>query len=188
MGFIDTLPVWVMAVGIFALRIVDVSLGTLRTLFIVQGRAGVSVAIGFFEVLVWVMAVAQVVSRVADSPALVLAYAGGFATGNACGLWLERRLEIGLCVVRVIAGERAAGIVDALRSKGFLLTTFGGEGRDGPRTLMFTTCQRRELPILKAAIAAIDPTVFVTVDRFSQFGEVGPLPHATGWRGVFKKK
>jgi uncharacterized protein YebE (UPF0316 family) len=188
MDFIGVLPVWVVAICVFAFRVVDVSLGTLRTLSVVQGRIVVSVVIGFFEILIWVTAISQVVTRITESPILALAFAAGFAAGNACGIVLERRLGIGLCVVRMIASEGAEDIAERLRTMGHVLTTFEGHGRDGPRTLMFTTCQRRKIPHLTAAIAAIDPRVFYTVDRFSQTGHAMSLPHPTGWRAVFKKK
>ncbi|NIM49485.1 MAG: DUF2179 domain-containing protein [Gemmatimonadales bacterium] len=164
------------------------SLGTLRTLTVVQGRIAISVVIGFLEILIWVTAISQVVTRITESPILPLAYAAGFAGGNACGIVLERRLGIGLCVIRMIVSEGAEGIAQRIRTMGHVVTTFEGRGRDGPRTLMFTTCQRRRVPALAAAVAAIDPNVFYTVDRFSHTGYAMPLPHATGWRAVFKKK
>jgi uncharacterized protein YebE (UPF0316 family) len=188
MDFIEVFPVWVVALCIFTLRIIDVSLGTLRTLTVVQGRIALSVVIGFFEILIWVTAISQVVTRITESPILPLAYAAGFAGGNACGIVLERRLGIGLCVVRMIVSERAGDVAERLRTMGHVLTTFEGHGRDGPRTLMFTTCQRRRVPDLTAAVAAIDPRVFYTVDRFSRTGHAMPLPHPTGWRAVLKKK
>jgi uncharacterized protein YebE (UPF0316 family) len=171
MDFIGVLPVWVVAICVFAFRIIDVSLGTLRTLSVVQGRVAMSVVIGFFEILIWVTAISQVVTRITESPILALAFAA-----------------VGLCVVRMIVSEGADDVAETLRTMGYVLTTFEGHGRDGPRTLMFTTCQRRSVPHLTAAVAAIDPRVFYTVDRFSHTGHAMPLPHPTGWRAVFKKK
>lgn len=188
MPIVDALPVWALAIAIFSLRVLDVSLGTLRTVSVVQGRLPLSVVIGFVEILIWVVAVSQVIVRVHDSPVLVLAYAGGFAVGNACGITLERHLALGGCVVRMIASREAAAIASRLRGMGHILTTFLGEGQDGPRTLMFTTCSRREVPSVIAAAASLDPHLFYTVDRFSQSEQFSPLPHPTGWRAVLKKK
>ena len=188
MDMIASMPVWALAVCIFLLRITDVSLGTLRTILVVQGRLPISVLIGFFEVLIWLTAVSQVIVRLKDSPVLLLAYAAGFAVGNACGIILERHLGIGQCIVRMIATREGDAIAARLREMGHMLTSFAGQGLDGPRTLMFTACSRRELDSVIATAASLDPRLFYTVDRFSQAGQVAPLPHPTGWRAMFKKK
>jgi uncharacterized protein YebE (UPF0316 family) len=188
MEFIDSMPLWLVAVSVFALRIVDVSLGTIRTVFVVQGRLVVAVSIGFFEVLIWVTAVSQVVMRIHESPLLVFAFAAGFAAGNATGILLEQRLAVGRCVLRMISKGGGHEIAAALRAAGHVVTTFQGEGADGVRTLVYTTCPRREVPRLIHVAKTIEPSLFYIVDRFSQSGHIGPLPHPTGWRAVFKKK
>lgn len=188
MEFIDTLPVWALALGIFFLRITDVSLGTLRTVAVVQGRLPLSVLIGFVEILIWLIAVSQVITRLEESPVFVFAFAAGFAAGNACGIALERWIGIGEVVVRMIVSNNPEAIAGRLRTLGFALTSFPGQGKDGPRTLMFTTCTRRSLSQVIREAAAIDPSIFYTVDRFSHTGHVAPLPDPTGWRAIFKKK
>jgi len=188
MEFIDTMPLWLVAVSVFALRILDVSLGTVRTVFVVQGHLFVAVLIGFFEVLIWVTAVSQVVARVHESPLLAIAFAAGFAAGNATGILLEQRLAVGTCILRMISREGGDLIAAALRATGHVVTTFRGEGSDGVRTLVYTSCPRREVPQLIQLAKGIEPSLFYVVDRFSQTGQVGPLPHPTGWRAVFKKK
>jgi len=188
MDFIDSVPLWLVGVSIFMLRIVDVSLGTIRTLFVVQGRLFVSVMIAFVEVLVWVTAVSQVIVRIHDSPLLALAFAAGFATGNAVGILLERRLAIGTCVLRMITGVNGEAIAAAIRAQGLVVTTFDGEGQDGACKLVYTTFPRRDLQRVIRLAKSIQPDLFYVVDRFSQTGSLGPLPHPTGWRAVFKKK
>lgn len=193
MEFLQAMPVWTIAILIFGLRVVDVSLGTLRTISVVHGRITVSMLVGFFEILIWITAVSQVVLRVQEQPMLIVAYAGGFAVGNACGIALERRLAFGSCVVRMISGVERQGaertsLADRLRALGQVVTTFRGEGRDGPRTLLFTTCPRRDLERIVATATAADPALFYTVERFTQADHATPLPHPTGWRAVLKKK
>jgi uncharacterized protein YebE (UPF0316 family) len=188
MLFFDPMPVWALAAAIFGLRIVDVSLGTVRTIAVVHGKVPISVLIGFVEVLVWVTAVSQVIVHLRENPALPLAYAGGFAAGNAVGILLERRIAWGTVVVRMIASAGAVAIAQRLRSMGYEVTAFAGEGKEGPRTLLFTTCPRRNLARVVREAAALDGKLFYTVDRFSQAAQLGALPHATGWRAVFKKK
>jgi len=188
MEALDSLPVLGLAILIFGLRVLDVSLGTLRTVAVVQGRLTLSVLVGFVEILVWITAISHVLARVQEEPILLFAFAGGFAVGNACGIALERAIGIGLVVVRMIVSQQVDAIATRLRSMGHVLTSFVGEGRDGPRTLMFTTCPRRAASRVIAEVAAFDPSMFYTVDRYSHPGHGGPLPHPTGWRSIFKKK
>ena len=106
MQLLENLPVWLLAVVVFSLRIVDVSLGTVRTIAVVQGWIKLSVVLGFFELLIWIAAVSQVIARVKEQPILMLAFAGGFAAGNAAGILLERVLALGTCVVRIVSADK----------------------------------------------------------------------------------
>jgi uncharacterized protein YebE (UPF0316 family) len=140
----------------------------------------VSVAIGFFEVLVWVIAVSQVIAQLDRSLFLPIAYAAGIA--------LERRLALGTVVVRMITGGQGEQVAASLRGLGYDVATFGGYGAEGERTLLFTACRRRDLGRVVTAAAGQDERLFFTVDRFSQATYLGPLPHPTGWRAIPKKK
>lgn len=137
MSPVDAVPFWLLGLGIFVLRIVDVSVGTLRTISMVQGRARVAVLLGFFEVLIWVIAVAQVVSRIDESPWLAPFYAGGFAAGVAVGMLIERRLALGNYVIRIISRSRAREVAQAIDGRGRLLGIFTGETLEGPVNLLF---------------------------------------------------
>jgi len=185
---LDGMPLWAIALAIFSLRIVDVSLGTIRTILVVQGRLAASVLIGFVEVLLWVLAVSQVIANIKESPFLAVAFAAGFATGNAVGILLERRLAIGSCVLRIISNGQGERVAAALRNAGRRVTTFDGWDNGEQRKLLYTTCPRREAKHLIEMAKVIDPGVFYMVDRFSQMGNGVLLPHPTGWRAVLKKK
>ncbi len=165
MAFLDTLPVWALALMIFFLRIVDVSMGTVRMVAVVNGMTRLAVGLGFFEILVWVMAVSQVIARIGESPILILAYAGGYATGNALGILIEGRMAFGMVVLRIFTAKAGEQIAKVLRNKGQVLTTFDGEGRDGPVTLLFVTCPRRKQNELLALARKEDPNLFFTVER-----------------------
>lgn len=188
MELLQAMPVWTIGLLIFGLRVVDVSLGTLRTISTVHGRIPVSMIVGFVEILIWVTAISQVVLRIQEQAMLAVAYAGGFAVGNACGISLERRLALGTCVIRMISSREGSVLAGELRAIGQVVTTFRGEGRDGPRTLLFTVCPRRDLEQIVATAKAADPALFYTVERFTQADHATPLPDPTGWRAVLKRK
>lgn len=190
MELITGLPAWLIALLIFTIRIFDVSIGTLRTISVVQGRLMLSVVLGFFEVLIWITALSQVIIGVSDSPSLMLAYAGGFAAGNAVGIAIDRRLALGSVVVRIISAAVGLEIAEALREAGHRVTTFNGEGREGRVTLIYARCRRRDLSRLLRLARRIEPNLFYTVEPIQEQSErlADALPHPTGWRAVFKMK
>ena len=189
MEFIADIPIGLLVPFIFVLRIVDVSMGTIRTLAIVEGRIGVSVVLGFFEVLVWLVAITQVIVRLKESPFLPLAYAAGFAAGNAAGILLEKRLALGSVVLRIISETRGSSIAEALRSAKQAVTTFDGAGRDGPVTLIYTSCPRAEMHALLGRAVEVDPDLFYVIERANAWGHGrAVVAHPTGWRAFWKKK
>lgn len=188
MGFTIEWPVWALAIAVFVLRIVDVSLGTVRTIAVVHGRTKVSVFLGFIEVLIWITVVSQVIARVKEDPLLLLAYACGFAAGNATGIWLERKLAFGSVVIRIISQEHGKKIADRLTAMNQPYTLFHGEGRTGPRTLIYILSARGDMERIIDAACAIDPDLFYAVEHASASSHLNVLPHPTGWRSVFKKK
>lgn len=185
--FAVDLPLWALAGLVFSLRILDVSLGTMRTISVVTGRMRLSVFLGFFEVLLWILVVSQVILRLQEHPVLVIAYAGGFATGNAIGIILERKLALGRCVVRVIStkGEAVAKVLESL---GRVLGIFQSEINGYSSKLVFSAIDRRHLDEAMEKARKVDPELFYVVERFSETSHLSPLPHASGWRAILKKK
>lgn len=182
------LPMWGVAMAIFFMRVFDVALGTVRTIAVVHGHTRWAVALGFLEISVWITAVSEAVVRVGESPMLVGAFAGGFAAGNAVGIFLERRLAIGTSVVRLISAQEGRLVARAIEDIGTMVTTFSGTSDSGPRSLVYALCPRRRLPELIAAAKVADRDVFYAVERFAETGEATPTVQPTGWRATFKKK
>jgi len=118
---------------------------------------------------------------------LAVAYAGGFATGNAMGVTIEKKLAMGRTALRIIS-DRGADIANALRSSGQHLLTVDGAGRAGPTALVYATCARRDLRNLIERAKVIDPYLFYVVERYAETSQLVPIPQPTGWRAVLKKK
>lgn len=172
---------------IFLARIGDVTLGTLRTISIVQGRAITAWFLGFFEILVWVVAASHVLNNF-DSPLYVICFALGFATGNYVGIRIEQWLAFGEQVVRIFS-RATRRMVDDLREAGFRVTCFPGEGRSGPVNLLFIEVKRKDVARLVRRAGELDPECFYLVDDIRSSARPALLPtSATGWRAVFKKK
>ena len=86
---------------IFCLRICDMTLDTLRIIFMTKGLKRLAPIIGFFEILIWIVAITRIMQHLNNWTCYV-AYAGGFATGNYVGMWLDEKLAIGHELIRVI--------------------------------------------------------------------------------------
>lgn len=149
---------------IFALRVVDVSMATVRVLLIVRNAKVLVPLIGFFEVLIWIFAVSSVVSNL-DSPLLMVGYAAGFAAGNLVGLMLEERMALGLATLRTVVREGGAAVATALREEGFGVTEMVGRGRDGEVEVLYSVLARRRVQAALRIIDAMAPASFVVVDE-----------------------
>jgi uncharacterized protein YebE (UPF0316 family) len=149
---------------IFVLRIIDVSLATLRMLMIMRGRKLLAPVIGSVEVLVWIFAVGNAI-RFLESPLHLLGYAGGFACGNWVGLKVEEKLAIGTAAVRVLSRHGGVEIAEALRERGFGVTEFAGIGREGNVEMVYAVVRRRDLPSVFEQVRLWDPDAFVTVEE-----------------------
>lgn len=149
---------------IFLLRIGDVSIATLRLLSAVRGRKVVAAGLGFFEILIWILAIGTVV-RHFSSPLLVIGYAAGFAAGTYVGITIEEKLALGLAEVRVISRGTGVEIAEALRSLGFAVTEILGQGREGRVEILYTIVKRRSLKRLSEEVERWDPDAFVVVEE-----------------------
>jgi uncharacterized protein YebE (UPF0316 family) len=175
---------------IFLARVTDVTMGTMRTISIVQGRTKTAFILGFFEVSMWLVVISMVVQKIVEKPILGVFYAFGFSTGNVVGIMLERRLGLGHTALRIISPNRGKEMADELRGAGYAVTIFKGEGLTGPVTLLYVVCRRKDLPRILPIVKEIDPDSFHITE---QAGDVSRVctPFAqppTGWRAVFKKK
>jgi uncharacterized protein YebE (UPF0316 family) len=149
---------------ILLLRVCDVSLATLRLLYAVRGRKLTAAALGFVEILIWIVAISTVV-RNFSSPLLVIGYAAGFSLGNYVGILIEEKLALGLAEVRVVSRTGGVEIAEALRDMGFGATEVLGQGREGRVEIVTTVVRRRAVKDILAEIERWDPDAFVSVEE-----------------------
>ena len=182
--------IWILGILVFLARVVDVSVGTLRTISIIQGRTKIAFILAFIETSVWLLVLSAVLPKVMESPILGLFYAFGFATGNVVGILVEKRLAMGYANFRIITTKFAKEISLALREKGFAVTTFQGEGKEGKVTEVYVACERKALPGLIKLVKQIEPDAFYIAEQagfISKIRRPTMIP-VTGWRAVQKKK
>jgi len=148
---------------IFLARVVNVSMGTVRTLLGMRGQKRWATAIGFVESLIFILAIGRVLQDVGNVWN-VLGYCGGFAAGTWVGLVMEEKLALGYAVVRAISRDDGRKIALALREAGYGVTEMVGEGLSGRVHVVTTVVRRRDIPAIMALVSQVDEAAFVTVD------------------------
>lgn len=159
---------------IFAARLVDVSLGTVRIILVARGHRKVAPLVGFVEILAWLVALSQVMQHL-DRPINYLAFAGGFAAGTYVGMWVEGRLALGLVAMRIIATDDASELIEALRRAHVGVTSVAARGIKGRVRLVFTVIRRKELRRVQELVRELQPKAFVSVSDVRSASE-GYLP------------
>lgn len=156
---------------IFFARIADVSLSTVRMLLLVRGKRVPAAILGFFEVSIYIVALGRVMASLSN-PWSLLAYALGYATGNFVGATIEERMALGYLTVQVITRDLNPELAGLLRAKGFGVTVIYGEGRDGPRQILYISLKRKLLQQLMETLEVQEPNAFTTVmdTRLTQGG------------------
>jgi len=182
--------IWLLGILIFLARIVDVSVGTLRTISIIQGRTKIAFFLAFIETSVWLIVLSEVLPKVVAEPLLGVFYAFGFATGNVVGILVEKRLAMGYINFRVITTKFAIEITNSLREKGFAVTNFEGEGKDGKVTEIYVATDRKNLSTLVKIVKEIEPDAFYIAEQAGIISKIRrpTMVPTTGWRAVQKKK
>jgi len=156
-------PVWAGALLIFGSRVTDVTLGTLRISFISRGEKSLAPLIAFFEMLVWLFAITQLMQNVTNL-AYYVAYAGGFATGVFSGLKIEDHIALGSRLIRTITQENAAVLADALRSRGWGVTSVRAEGASGEVHLIFSVIKRADVRRYMQVVQEHHPDAFSSIE------------------------
>lgn len=170
----------VLPILIFLARICDVTLGTIRLIFVSRGFRYLAPLTGFFEVLIWILAIGQIMQNLTN-PICYLAYAGGFATGNYIGIMVVERLSLGVVLVRVITQKGAEPLLERLRQENYGVTSLDGRGGEGPVQVIFTIVPRREVSGVVELVKGFNPQAFYSIEEVG-FVEKGVFPLKKEWR------
>jgi uncharacterized protein YebE (UPF0316 family) len=162
---------WViLPVLIFCARICDVSLGTIRVIFITKGVRYLAPLIGFFEVIIWLLAIGQVMNNLTNV-ASYIAYGGGFAMGTFIGMLIEEKISLGLTSVRIITKEEPSQLINYLRSQNYGVTTVDGEGATGQVKMVFSIIRRQDLLKVIDVIKKLHPGAFYSIEDVKSVSE-----------------
>lgn len=151
-------------VFVFAMRVTDMSLDTLRLLFMMRGRKLLAGLIGAIQATVFILAV----SAVLQGPLnfwTVLGYALGFGSGVVLGMFAEERMAIGYAMLRIYSPASGKAIAEALRAAGHAATEIPGHGKAGNITVVNCIVARRDVASVRSIIDSVDNTAFITIDE-----------------------
>lgn len=151
------------ALLIFVLRIIDMSMETLRMIFTMRDKNWLVWVIGFIRSVIFILVFASVLENMNNILNLV-AYSAGFATGNVVGMWLEKRMAIGFAEVRVISSKWGSAIINILRERDFAVTEIPARGKDGAVTMLTCSVLRKNVPELKELVREVDEEAFITTE------------------------
>ena len=150
---------------VFFARILDVSIGTVRTIVTVQGRAVAAFFLAVLEILIWISVAGTVISQIHDRP----------------------ELAVGLVIFKVITSSSGLGIADAIRKKGQPVTVFRGEGMNGPVSELYMACKRKCLKWILPLVTRMDPKAFYIIEQARDMRKgMIPLTAALKWTGKDK--
>lgn len=155
--------IWISALVIFLLRVIDMSLDTMRMLFVVRGKKPIAWILGFLQSMVFVIAISTVLANL-NNLLNIIGYAAGFATGNVLGMFIEERLAIGHIAMRVISSKKDSGIAKALRKAGFAVTEIQARGKDGKVALLNSSIKRRDVSRFEDLVTKTEPGAFITAE------------------------
>lgn len=163
MSYLHDPHAWLFALLIFFLRVGDMSLDTIRVLFVVRGKKLLVWLLGFFQSLIFVVAISSVLTHL-DNILNVIGYATGFATGNLVGMLIENRLAIGHLLVNIISSNRGAYIAEKLRAGGYAVTEIAGRGKNGAVFELHASVLRKDVNLVETIVLEADPQAFVTIE------------------------
>lgn len=160
--FLDVYP-WLLPFMIFFGRILDVSLGTLRIIFVSKGEKYLAPIIGFFEVFIWIVIISQILTRANDLVAY-LSYAAGYASGNYIGILLEQRIAYGIVLCRIYTQKDGMELVRILNKINFGATMTRGTGSTKEVDIIETVIDRKEMKTLESTLTKFDQNIFYVVE------------------------
>jgi uncharacterized protein YebE (UPF0316 family) len=160
---------------IFIARIAEVSVNTIRIIYMLGGRRYTATILGFFEAFIWLIAMRQIFQHL-DNWVCYVAYPGGFAAGIYVGMIIEEKIAYGKVIMRIITRKDVTDLLNYLVDQDLRYTRVNADGPGGVENLVFTVLKRERLDELLAKLREIIPSAFYTIENVKAAGENGALP------------
>jgi uncharacterized protein YebE (UPF0316 family) len=148
---------------IFMARVTDVSLATMRVMYIMNGAKRWAPILGFFESMIWLLAIGQIIQNISNAWSY-LAYASGYATGNFVGMLIEEKIAMGRMVVRIIGKSNVSDLIGWLIDKGYRYNSVEAMDHEGNANILFTVVPRSKLDEFLKVVRYYQPDAYYTVE------------------------
>ena len=163
----------ILPILIFLARVCDVSIGTIRIIFVSKGIKYLAPVFGFFEILIWLLAIGQIMQNLSNFYYYIF-YAGGFAIGNFVGILIDEKLSIGTVGVRIITKKEAYDLTEALKKANYGVTAVGAEGSNGNVKIIFTVVNRQNIQDVIKIVKKFNPKAFYSIEDIRYVSELLP--------------
>lgn len=166
MDFLMNLQGPLLYIIIFLAKIIEVSLSTIRLVYINKGERVKGSILGFVEVMIWLVVVSSVLNNITEDPIKVFVYAAAFCLGNYLGVTIESKIAVGLASIQVVVNQKGGTILaDILREQGYGVTIIEGKGKnESVKILLFIQLKRRKIPEAVKSIKQHNPEAYITVN------------------------
>lgn len=163
----DCMSIFFLCIKIFFVRIVDVTLGTLRTIITVKDKIFLASVIGFFEVLVWFLIAKEALDTASSSVLVGIFYALGFACGTYIGGKLSQKFIKGNLTVQVITTNATTKWVNSLRKNGFAVSVMDINQKENEpdKYMFFIEINKNDFIKLHGLIKQFDKNAFIVVNE-----------------------
>lgn len=155
---------WLVAFGIFAARLINIAIDTVRFMLTLRGYRMVSWILGFIESVLYVLVIGSVLANL-ENPLNIIGYSAGFATGNVVGMAIEKRLAIGFTSFSIISKDHSTEIADALRHHGYGVTEIPARGRETSFMMLACSVRRKDADEVETLVLRVDPDAFITAEE-----------------------
>lgn len=179
----STLVYILLPVFIFFARVLDVSINTIRIIYVMAGKKYMATVLGFFESLIWLVAIRQIFNHL-DNIYSYIAYPAGFAVGILVGMRIEEKIALGKLIIRIISKENIAPFKQFLLEKDLRFSMVKSEGTTGEESILFTVIKREQLEEIESALRNTIPNAFYTVESVKAANETGLVSEKPSRRGL----
>ncbi len=149
-------------------------MSSVRIIFVSRGIRALAAVIGFFEMLVWLIGISQIMQNL-NNPISYIAFAGGFSLGTFVGITIERKIAIGNLAVQFITNKDPGGLLRYFQEKGYGATTIDGRGMAGPVKIIYVIVQRKLLDQVLTIIKDFDQDAFYTIEDVRTVARLHPV-------------
>lgn len=155
----------ILCIKIFCARIMDVSLGTVRTVLTVKGKKGYASLIGFVEVLIWFIIVQEAMNTELTSIFIAISYAGGYATGTYIGGFISQKFIPGNFGVQIVTSVKKSSMIETLRKEGYAVSVINVKGQEEDKLMLFIEIDKKRFDHLQSIVKEIDDKAFLVVNE-----------------------